>query len=94
MELMYIAVPIGLFVGAAFVAAFLWATRNGQFDDLDAPAYRAIHPEHPVAPLLTPSRTETQSVRECLDANFDARGTCALPARAPRDADVTSKSAW
>jgi cbb3-type cytochrome oxidase maturation protein len=33
-------------VGAA-VIAFIWATRRGQFDDLDTPAIRALHDDTP-----------------------------------------------
>jgi cbb3-type cytochrome oxidase maturation protein len=47
MELLYFAIPIGLAVGAFFVIAFVWASATGQFDDLDGPAHRAIHPQRP-----------------------------------------------
>lgn len=50
MDLLYLAVPVGLLVGGAFIAGFLWAARTGQFDDLDGPAHRAIHPERPEPP--------------------------------------------
>ncbi len=48
MELLYFAIPMGLLVGAIFVVAFIWATKSGQFDDLDGPAHRAIHPQRPL----------------------------------------------
>jgi cbb3-type cytochrome oxidase maturation protein len=35
-------VPLALALGALGLAAFLWALRNGQFDDLDGAAWRAI----------------------------------------------------
>ncbi|RLS96290.1 MAG: cbb3-type cytochrome oxidase assembly protein CcoS [Planctomycetota bacterium] len=59
MELLYFAVPIGIAVGAAFIAAFVWAARSGQFDDLDGPAHRAIHPEFPAVSPLTPPAEST-----------------------------------
>ncbi|MFK7959515.1 MAG: cbb3-type cytochrome oxidase assembly protein CcoS [Phycisphaerales bacterium] len=41
MSLLLIVLPLGLVFGAASVAAFIWATRSGQFDDLDTPPMRA-----------------------------------------------------
>jgi cbb3-type cytochrome oxidase maturation protein len=37
--------PLALFMGLIGLAAFLWALRSGQFDDLDGAAYRALHDE-------------------------------------------------
>lgn len=49
MELLYFAIPIGLLVGAVFLGAFIWAARSGQFDDLDAPSTRVLHPPREVS---------------------------------------------
>jgi cbb3-type cytochrome oxidase maturation protein len=35
-------VPVALFLGALGLAAFLWALRSGQFEDLEGAAYRAF----------------------------------------------------
>jgi cbb3-type cytochrome oxidase maturation protein len=35
--------PIALTLGAIFAALFLYAVRNGQFDDLDDPPERILH---------------------------------------------------
>lgn len=43
MSVLYIVVPLALVVVGAAVAAFMWAARRGQFDDLDTPAVRALH---------------------------------------------------
>ena len=40
-----IVLALGLLLAAAEVAAFIWATRAGQFDDLETPAMRAVHDE-------------------------------------------------
>lgn len=37
-----ILIPIALFLGALALAAFLWALRNGQYDDLDGAAERIL----------------------------------------------------
>ena len=42
MNVLVILVPIALLLGAAGLAAFLWAMRTGQFEDLDGAAWRAI----------------------------------------------------
>ncbi len=43
MSVILIVLPLGLLLAAAAVAAFIWATRSGQFDDLETPAMRAVH---------------------------------------------------
>lgn len=35
-------IPIALFLGALGLAAFLWALRSGQFEDLDGAAHRIL----------------------------------------------------
>jgi cbb3-type cytochrome oxidase maturation protein len=34
--------PVALFLGGLGLAAFLWALRSGQFDDLEGAAYRIL----------------------------------------------------
>ena len=54
MSVLYLLIPLAILFGALFVVAFIWATRKGQFDDLDGAAYRALEDEPPVDP--NPSR--------------------------------------
>ena len=42
MSIIYIVIPVALVVVLAAVLAFVWATRRGQFDDLDTPAMRML----------------------------------------------------
>ena len=37
-----ILIPIALLLGAAGLAVFFWAMRNGQFEDLDGAANRIL----------------------------------------------------
>ncbi|MHC5027254.1 MAG: cbb3-type cytochrome oxidase assembly protein CcoS [Planctomycetota bacterium] len=37
MSVLYLLIPAALALGAAAVAAFVFATRSGQFDDMDTP---------------------------------------------------------
>ena len=45
MSVIYVLLPIATLLAAAGVAAFIWAVRRGQFDDLDTPAVRILHEE-------------------------------------------------
>lgn len=42
MSIVYLLIPLGLVLFAAAVFAFFWAARNGQFDDLESPAWRIL----------------------------------------------------
>ena len=43
MEVLFIVFPLALLIAAAAVAAFIWAVRRGQMDDLETPAIRMLH---------------------------------------------------
>lgn len=43
MSVIYIVLPLALVIVAIAVAAFVWAARRGQFDDLDTPSLRMLH---------------------------------------------------
>jgi cbb3-type cytochrome oxidase maturation protein len=45
MSVLYLVLPLALVVVGVAVAAFVWATHRGQFDDLETPAVRALHDE-------------------------------------------------
>ena len=40
-------IPAALFLGLLGLAAFLWALRNGQYDDLEGAGWRALDDEPP-----------------------------------------------
>ena len=42
MEVIYIVLPLAIVLAGVALAAFLWAVRKGQYDDLDTPPYRAL----------------------------------------------------
>jgi len=41
-NIIYALIPLGLVLLIAAVAAFFWAVRSGQFDDLESPAWRIL----------------------------------------------------
>lgn len=48
MSVLYVVLPIALVLLAGAIAAYAWAARRGQFDDLKTPAIRALHDDdHP-----------------------------------------------
>jgi cbb3-type cytochrome oxidase maturation protein len=47
MEVLVYLVPLTLMLGLVGLTGFLWSLRNGQFDDLDGAAWRAIADDEP-----------------------------------------------
>lgn len=47
MTILLLLVPLSLVLLAVIVAAFVWAVRDGQFDDMDAPPLDILHDERP-----------------------------------------------
>jgi len=42
LSIIYILIPLGLVVLGSAIAAFFWAVRSGQYDDLESPAWRIL----------------------------------------------------
>ena len=55
MNVLYVLVPLALALALGGVAAFRWAVRDGQFDDVDTPAFRVLlddpEPDTPADPI-------------------------------------------
>lgn len=51
MSVIYILLPLALIFSAIAVAIFIWATRDGQFDDLETPGMRVLLDEEPKIPV-------------------------------------------
>jgi len=49
-SVLYVVLPIALVLLAGAIAAYAWAARRGQFDDLTTPAVRALHDDDPAEP--------------------------------------------
>jgi len=56
MDLLIYLIPIALFLGFLGLAAFLWAMRSGQFDDLDGAAERILFDDDDDEPRPKPPR--------------------------------------
>lgn len=82
MSVLYVVLPIALVMASGAIAAFLWAVRSGQMDDLSSPAVRVALEDDAASPGF--ARAASGSARE-LEARpqpleFEARPQ-------PRDAD-------
>jgi cbb3-type cytochrome oxidase maturation protein len=42
MSVIYVVFPLALLIVIGAVIAFIWATRSGQFDDLETPGMRVV----------------------------------------------------
>ncbi|MCW5767097.1 MAG: cbb3-type cytochrome oxidase assembly protein CcoS [Phycisphaeraceae bacterium] len=42
MSVLYIVMPIAFLLAAVALLGFIWAARQGQFDDLDTPSLRVV----------------------------------------------------
>jgi cbb3-type cytochrome oxidase maturation protein len=60
MSVLFVLVPVALLLVAVAVAAFVWAARKGQFDDLTTPALRAVHDDDPRGPARSPDERRGQ----------------------------------
>jgi cbb3-type cytochrome oxidase maturation protein len=63
MNIIYVLIPLALLLLVAAVAAFLWAVRNAQFDDLDSPATRILFDDDELLPP-PPSAPATDAAKE------------------------------
>ncbi len=61
MTILYLLIPLGLLLLAIGVGAFFWATRSGQFDDLESPAWSVVMDDdkQPDSPAGRDSGTST-----------------------------------
>ncbi len=50
MLIIFILIPLGLILTGFALWAFFWAVDDGQFDDLDSPAWSIITDEHAPRP--------------------------------------------
>ena len=42
MNVVWFLLPVSIFLGIAFLVAFIWSVRKGQLDDMETPAYRML----------------------------------------------------
>ncbi len=47
MSIILMMIPMSIALGVGFVACFIWATKSGQFDDVETPALRMLQDDQP-----------------------------------------------
>lgn len=47
MSILFILVPVSLFLAALGLVAFLWSLKRGQYEDLDGAAWRILSDDAP-----------------------------------------------
>ena len=59
MTIIFVLIPLGLTLLAVAVLAFFWAVRNGQFDDMETPAWRILLDDDRKPPPAPPAEGAT-----------------------------------
>lgn len=63
MDVIYILIPVMIFLGLAMVVILIWAVRKGQYEDLEGDAYRIImDDDDPMMPGNKKSKRASRSV--------------------------------
>lgn len=61
MSVLYIVLPLALLIAGGMLWAFIRSVKQGQFDDLETPAYRMLFEDEPVRDSSKPSGTTRSS---------------------------------
>lgn len=64
MTILFLLIPLGLLLLAAAVAAFFWAVKSGQFDDMDTPAWRVVLDDDRAPPRRKRPEAEADTGRD------------------------------
>ena len=74
MEVMYLLIAFSLIIASGFLGAFIWAVRNGQFDDRDTPSMRML-----VDDVVPRKKRKKKTGRRVDGHSADAEGAGATP---------------
>lgn len=61
MTILLLLVPISVLLLGVAIAAFVWAVRDGQFDELETPALDVLREDPPAAPPVAPANDDAPS---------------------------------
>lgn len=64
MSVLFIVVPLAMVIVGAAVAAYIWAARSGQLDDLETPALRMLHDHGTGARAPSPASSKLPGGRD------------------------------
>ena len=60
MSVIYVVLPVALILATISVIAFIWATRRGQFDDMETPRWRMLFDDTPDKPSEAENKLKQQ----------------------------------
>jgi cbb3-type cytochrome oxidase maturation protein len=60
MNIFYLLIGVSLFAALIFLGIFIWAVRNGQFDDNKTPSIRMLFDDDTVVDEETDKKNETK----------------------------------
>ena len=75
MSVILIMLPIALLLAAIGIAAFIIAAKNGQFDDLDTPAIRAVFDDDETEPSGGSAQEKTPAEEPGSDGKWSEGGS-------------------
>lgn len=58
MESLYLLIPLSVLLAFLIGLIFWWATKSGQFDDLEGPAWRILQDDDKASAILPKGNTE------------------------------------
>lgn len=58
MDILYLLIPLSLVFVAVIAVVFLWAVKNGQFEDMEGPAHRILMDDELPEPTRKVSTTD------------------------------------
>ncbi len=66
MDILYLLIPLSLVFVAVIAVVFLWAVKNGQFEDMEGPAHRILMDDElpeSTPRVSTPDQSDDKSPR-------------------------------
>lgn len=69
MEVVYFLLPVAVLMSATGLGFFVWALRNGQYEDLEGPRWRVVYDDDsvPLPPRARPSSPPDAGARPSKD---------------------------
>lgn len=64
MTIIYLLIGLSLTVAVAFLLAFLWAIRSGQYDDDYTPSVRMLFENEPAKTVIPQSKEQLKSLTD------------------------------
>lgn len=89
MSVMYMLIVLSIILASAFVLAFVWAIRSGQYDDKYTPSVRMLFDDHPAPDGDKNNRDSRKAVGGHPSQSSETHGQSS---RSASDADETGTS--